>query len=83
VCTIVDDETINERVMLEQRRRSVAHEKIDWCPRKRATEVLQQRRRQRDIAKSSQLHDQHTARMDDGRRLHSALRQSLAYCTNA
>jgi hypothetical protein len=68
--------------MLEQRRRAIANENIDGRRGERAPEVVEQRRRQHDVAESAQLHEKHLARWRDAGR-HSGSRHSFAYCTNA
>jgi len=60
---IVDKPFPNGRMVLEKRGRAVAHEEVDWCVRKRAPKVLEQRRGQHDVAKAAQLHEEHLTRM--------------------
>jgi hypothetical protein len=79
---VVDETLANLWVMLEQRRRAIANEKIDGRPGHRAPEVTEQRRCQHDVAQSAQLHEKHLARLRNAGR-HSGSRHSFAYCTNA
>ena len=46
-------------------------------------EIVEQCGRERDITQSAQLYHENLTRMPDAGRLHSGLRHSFAYCTNA
>ena len=80
---IVDEPVTNERMVLEERCRAIAHEEIDWRVGKCASEIFEQRRGQHDVAEASQLDEENLTRMQDAGRLHSGSRHSFAYCTNA
>ena len=80
---IVDEPLTNERVVLEEWCRAIAHEEIGWRVGKCASEIFQQRRRQHDVAEASQLHEENLTRMQDAGRIHSGSRHSFAYWTNA
>jgi hypothetical protein len=76
---IVDEPIVNERVMLEERRRTIADQEIHRRLRKGAPQILEQCGRQYDVTETPELHDEHATRRRGRRRLHSVLRHSFAY----
>jgi hypothetical protein len=83
VRAIIDEPLVDERVMVEQRSGAIPHEKVHGRVRECAAQIVQQRRRQHDVAETSKLCDENAARMRDARRLHSDSRHSFAYCVKA
>jgi hypothetical protein len=55
VLTIIDEALVDERVMIQQRRRAISNEEIHWRPRERSAQIVEQRRRQYDIAEPPKL----------------------------
>jgi hypothetical protein len=80
---IVNQAGTDERMVLEKRGRAIADEKVDRRVRKGTPKVVEQRRREHDVAEPPQLHDEDLTRMRDAGRLHSGWRHSFAYCTKA
>lgn len=80
---IVDEPVPDERMVLEERCRAIAHEEVDRRVGKCAAEIFEQRRGQHDVAEAPQLDEEDLTRMQDAGRLHSGSRHSFAYWTNA
>jgi hypothetical protein len=79
----VNETLVNEGMMLQERRGAIADKEVHRRIRKRVPEVLEQCRREHDIAKASELDDEYATRMRDERRLHSCSVRSVARWRNA
>jgi hypothetical protein len=53
--TVVDNALVNERVMIQQRRRGITNEEIHWRPWERAAQIVEQGRGQHHIPESPKL----------------------------
>ena len=70
-------------MMVEEWRGAITDEEVHGRVRKCAVKILEECRRQYDVAKASQLNDQDLTRMHNAGWLHSCSRHSFAYCTKA